>query len=440
MIIITTVGTSLMTNLIKDEFSSFNFDIGTSLRKEISTGKLNRESSDVESAISNHLKGNDKYPKDGIYGINLNASSEIKSICKIANGNPATIYLLATDTFMSEYAAKQIHYYLNANKGLHVLAPIRVNGLDIDQPDRFETVGFDELVTNFEYIRSIHKEENLILNISGGYKAMIPLTTIYAQLSKSEIAYIYENSEKIVRLGQMPLDFDWTIAELHYEYLTSKDLREETPTEDFIVSSMMRRGYLKSDKSLTALGDLLRKYIEKHLPQRSDVLGHYMEHKLFESFFYTPYKNYSVKSIGEAYYVERGNFSIFCKESMEGYERIEFDVELESPSGKTMWIECKSFAQKGQAINQVLKFLEFNKQGLQKQVEEIGIFIYKYQFQNISKNPFLPLYKKAKEEYGVDITIFYWNIPFNSEKESITYKKIFESRLVLGDNLNILNF
>lgn len=221
MIIITTVGTSLLTNLIKDEYASFRFDIGDSLRKAISTGKLNGESSDVESAISNHLEGNDKYPKDEIYGINLNASAEIKSICKIADGKPAIVYLLATDTFMSEYAAKQIQKHLNKKKNLVLKNPIRITDLDVDHPDDFEQAGFEKLIGELEQIRDKHPKEQFILNISGGYKALIPFLTIYAQLRNVSVKYIYENSDKLISIDKAPLDFDWEIIEQHYFALES---------------------------------------------------------------------------------------------------------------------------------------------------------------------------------------------------------------------------
>lgn len=217
MIIITTVGTSLLTNLTKEDYySSFNFDLSKSQRTVISQGELKSECADIESAISIHLNGDEKYPTNETYGININASAEIKSICKIANGNPSTVYLLATDTFMSEYAAKLIQEYLNERNGLIVNKPVRINDLDVERPNDFEQAGFEKLVGKLEEIRAKHDEKQIVLNISGGYKALIPFLTIYAQIRNLPVKYIYENSNELISINKAPLDFDWEIIERHY--------------------------------------------------------------------------------------------------------------------------------------------------------------------------------------------------------------------------------
>lgn len=225
MVIITTVGTSLLTNIIKNEISNkecFKIDTLTQThKKKISDGniglkELNNYSDEFNmfiNGLENPIEKYSKYKKDEKYELNINASAEIKSICKIANGEQATVYLLATDTFMSEFAAEKIKETLNKEeyklgvkfeKEKH-----KINGLKIDNSDEFQQSGFEKLIGAIDEIYAQHKKDNVILNISGGYKALIPFLTIYGQLKSLTINYIYEESNQLIEIQPLPISFKY---------------------------------------------------------------------------------------------------------------------------------------------------------------------------------------------------------------------------------------
>lgn len=432
MIIITTVGTSLLSNLLKEDVKgSFNYSLSSSTSKKIQNNSLRRENLEVASAINEVILGNEDFPIDEKYELNLSASAEIKSICKIADGTPAKVYLLATDTFMSGYAAKQIAEHLNGKNGLTVKNKGCISGLRIDAPEEFEQSGFEELIKVLDSIRQSHQDDEVILNISGGYKALIPFLTIYAQLESLPIKYIYENSDEVISIGRTPLNFDWDSAEAYYEYLQNPDLLTKAPIE--LTEAMEKNGLITEDNSFTPLGRMLKRYIGKHLPQRSDVLGWYMEHKLFESFFRKPYREFQVSSLGREFFYDPQVPCDFFEEKKKGLARIEIDVELKNDQGYLFWIECKSFSKRGKAIDQVKKALEFNSKYLKASIKNAGVFIYKYSFQKLPEHFYQNLADELLNEYGARLSVFIWDIPYSFQKNNINYKNIFEAKLEFSD-------
>lgn len=290
MVIITTVGTSLLTNLTKSDIQkSFKTGLSGTVINKIKNGSLTSSISSVDDAIELHINGNACHPKDKHYDINLGASAEIKSICKIANRNQATVYLLATDTFTSEYSAKKIREHIDGKEKLIVKEPIRITGLEIDQPDKFESIGFEKLITEFEKIKKNHEDEKIILNISGGYKALIPFLTIYAQIKKLKLQYIYENSSKLIEITPLELNFDWALMEALRPYLTeSINANKLGPNNSKIIESLVKNKLILSEGgdnySLSSLGQLLKSSFHSNTNLSNNILGTFLEYKYFEYF------------------------------------------------------------------------------------------------------------------------------------------------------------
>ncbi len=242
MIIITTVGTSLFTNLLKKNVEKcFGVSLGNSedIKEKIRKGAATKEDlSDINfggfidgqlayemQVCRNFILKDTNYPD-----INLNASAEIKSISKIANGKPATVYLLATDTFMSEFAAEKIREALNGRNRLTVKFETdkhKIEDLSIDDPEKFEQAGFENLINAIDNIYENHKKDEIILNISGGYKALIPFLTIYAQIRNLPLMYIYEKSGNLIEIGSLPINFDYLYIEAVKPFLKNYYLKEE---------------------------------------------------------------------------------------------------------------------------------------------------------------------------------------------------------------------
>jgi CRISPR/Cas system-associated protein Csm6 len=52
---------------------------------------------------------------------------------------------------------------------------------------------------------------NLVYNITGGYKALIPYMTIMAQLNKLPLFYIFEDTDDLIEIPQMPISINYSL-------------------------------------------------------------------------------------------------------------------------------------------------------------------------------------------------------------------------------------
>ncbi len=358
MIIITTVGTSLLSNLLKEEFKdSFKFQLSSSTSKKIQNNSLKRPDTQVSSAISEVLLGNEDFPVDRKYKINLSASAEIKSICKIASGAPATVYLLATDTFMSEYAAEQIAEHLNGKNGLTVINNGRINKLKIDAPKEFEQSGFGELIKMLDSIRQEHKDDEIILNISGGYKALIPFLTIYAQLKSLPLKYIYEDSEEVISIGSANLNFDWAIMEALRPYLVDKIIPADLGDNGEQIIKALKESYLilsngenNEEYLLSPLGKMMVNSFHDKTNLNNKILGTFLEYKYFEYYIKKEFNtDISVLEFDLPYtyeFSEDQNTFVFdfssSKTSKSSHKAGDIDLILESANKVTL-VEVKNF-------------------------------------------------------------------------------------------------
>jgi hypothetical protein len=93
-----------------------------------------------------------------------------------------------------------------------------VKGLQIKNATQFETEGFNNLLT---IIQKYKTKNNTILNISGGYKAVIPYLTLFAQLEEIPLKYMYEDSGELITVGNLPFSLDWAVVEALKPFLNN---------------------------------------------------------------------------------------------------------------------------------------------------------------------------------------------------------------------------
>jgi hypothetical protein len=66
---------------------------------------------------------------------------------------------------------------------------------------------------------------NVIINITGGYKATIPYLTILGQVNKCPIYYIFEDTDALIRIPYVPIDVNWGVFEENEKFFM--DLEKE---------------------------------------------------------------------------------------------------------------------------------------------------------------------------------------------------------------------
>lgn len=289
--IITTVGTSLLENN----------DINTTgLREKPFSDKKEGDISydNADKALS-QLIGKKESAVD--------ICAEIDSIVKIQQkkNKSVTVYLVCSDTILSPLCAKHIKCWLMKSKGKfqiedvkfeskygnHIVKDLCVTPNESDT-SLFIKKGIGELIKALSNATTQGKAE-FIINITGGYKAIIPIMTMFAQIKKLPLAYTYENSGELIVLEnkEFPMSFDWEIAQNAVQFLDDTYLaggdRNNRPSEDILnqlsTFGLVQKG--KKDKyEISALGTMLSAFVKNNPSVGNGTLGLFIEYLLYYHF------------------------------------------------------------------------------------------------------------------------------------------------------------
>lgn len=211
--VITTVGTSLFTNYMRKEVQKYwqdkadsdaiiqNFNIETNYKSLLKEQNGERAKNATKTAIDRYwLNGIETYVNEegdlectNINGLNRHCCAEVQTLLAIANkneyeGEPFCVYLLCTNTTLSKLAAKiiaEIDFAPVANITFHCFGDDKffpIEGLQVKDAETFRDAGFINLIDKVVAIKG--EDTSTILNISGGYKALIPPLTLLAQLEQ----------------------------------------------------------------------------------------------------------------------------------------------------------------------------------------------------------------------------------------------------------------
>ena len=226
-------------------------------------------------------------------------SAEIKSLSKIHKElkNDFEIYFLYSDTILSKLACELIEETLSGTG----FENSKVYKRSIDHLQILDGEVFKKgLVNLINEIYRIANEywDNVVINITGGYKATIPYLTILAQVNRCSIYYIFENTDVLIEIPYIPLDIKWSIFEKYEEFFFRlerdgiseiKDINEEDYKE--ILSLVERADNLYS---LNPLGVVLW----ERYKQRFDI---FWVSEIFKEYISKDqkYKNIAEKSLLE---------------------------------------------------------------------------------------------------------------------------------------------
>jgi len=232
--IITTVGTSLITNLLKqsDGFIT-NGDVS------ILEGRRYNESNKPE--IERRIEQLYKKIEKNLELQDASFSAESASLIKIAGElkEHVDVYLLATDTILSPICAEIIRKWFDIQKfnsehknleyfnSIHFEANPRyiIQGLQVKNKDDFERQGLTNLFNRFhEIAENGYFWDNCMINITGGYKALIPFISLIAQINSIPVFYTFQekNDEKfdLLSIPGLPINLDFELFEKYWEIIS----------------------------------------------------------------------------------------------------------------------------------------------------------------------------------------------------------------------------
>ena len=434
MKIITTVGTSLITNAldnncsIKNEYDNLKLK---SYEQGESDRHLQRHKGELKKKLCGYIKTKEKVKT---------LSAEIESIVAITKEEKSScdIHLIATDTILSPIACEFIKQALKNNKTTWKINDVFfdekdiIKGLQVQDATKFEQEGFMNLISRIDEIVTQPKET--ILNITGGYKALIPFLTLYGQVREIKLKYLYKedvgNSKKsdsqLIEVVSLPFNFDWQKAEIYHYYLHT-DILKKLPAGNPILEKLDGLKLVnKQTRKRTALGDLLFEYIDT-MPDSGGIFGYIFEQKMFE--YYVREMNV-IPKMNVIYYIKNDNRSTILKEVPEHergnnlYTKVEIDLLYEKEENGWIIIECKSY----EKIKEKLKTSIENSIYVVKQKVGIPVkfklIVHKYDFQKIERKK--QVFQKLKDGCSLPLEIFTVDVPIDLENADINYMRFMQ--------------
>jgi len=285
--VITTVGTSIFENYRK-YCQEYN--------KEKLTKNYLKESFDSrDSELDEEIKEKIKIWIKEISS-KTQISAEIKSLLKLKEekkNENIEVFLLATDTVASSLAAEILKEFLEKENFIVYFDPKKdvIKDLQVEDFDRFEK-GKNNLIHRIsKLIEEFVQDEkgskkrkfirkNVVFNITGGYKSIIPILTILAQLYESRLFYIFEESNDAIAIPRIPINFDPFLLESLYVDIF---LKKHTENYKFRNEYRLKEfGFIDKRNNITALGELFYQMAYTYNPLSPNVLGHFVEYKILE--------------------------------------------------------------------------------------------------------------------------------------------------------------
>ncbi len=138
-------------------------------------------------------------------------SAETKSLKSLQATAEDEIYFLHTDTedglICAEAVAEIAQGELNVTPILK-----RIKGLQVKDGNAFRKIGVDQLFVTLSELtagKEYGRDNEVVLNITGGFKSVVPYVTLFGLLRRFDITYIFEGSSSLIRMPPLPVQYDY---------------------------------------------------------------------------------------------------------------------------------------------------------------------------------------------------------------------------------------
>lgn len=204
-------------------------------------------------------------------------SAEIHSLVRCQLDKSDKVFLLYSDTPDGEVCAKLVEEYLLEKKLCEEVKIEKIEGLQIDEPGKFRSRGVPNYLEAVIGIGEKMGWPQSTLNPTGGYKALVPYTTLLGMIFGAEVCYIFDNSKELLHLPPLPIDFDDTklnpllpaMERIEKETaIREAEFWGTTPQEDRIQYKYLVEKDNQGLVTLSAIGLLVYKRLTKNLPRQ----------------------------------------------------------------------------------------------------------------------------------------------------------------------------
>lgn len=231
-VVITLVGVSLLENVLtkRQQLRSLGMPSADDVNDLIHRCKSNRltpeQASVLDDAFAEDMSGRFKraltelweseklrYTVDGGRRKRLFSPGELASLSLLHLEKEDKIILLYSETGKGAFCAAVLEQLVS--EGVAVPAGVEVDkrmieGLQVEDLSQFTDKGVVNYAQVIDRIIAEGDEETeVILNITGGYKGVAPIATIVALALDVEVCYLYEDSDEILFLPPLEVEFGY---------------------------------------------------------------------------------------------------------------------------------------------------------------------------------------------------------------------------------------
>jgi putative CRISPR-associated protein (TIGR02619 family) len=143
------------------------------------------------------------------------------------------IVLLSSDTNDGYCCTVAVKLYLEKYFSPITVEIERIKGLQIHDAKIFQTIGVVEFVKKITSTISAYGADNVILNPTAGFKALVPYTVLVGMIKGVKCEYVFEQSTTLLELPPLPIEFSRTQFESCRLILERIDRESFIPLNDW---------------------------------------------------------------------------------------------------------------------------------------------------------------------------------------------------------------
>ena len=130
------------------------------------------------------------------------ASAETNSLAKLKITQGDEVALLHSETPDGRICAEEVARL--AEKHFETAPTLReIAGLQVTDAQRFRRIGVQNL---FSVLAELHSHRpDVVLNATGGFKAVVPYLTLYGLMHRLQVIYLFERSDSLITTAAGPL-------------------------------------------------------------------------------------------------------------------------------------------------------------------------------------------------------------------------------------------
>ena len=204
-LIVSTCGTSLLTNNVAPDLRNLLTDFANQSRAE-------GVPVEPRQRIQQHLdRRREEFARETDLKRLMELSAELNGIVRFYEGNPGVArdqhVLLATDTWLGESTARIVANVLERYG--HRFEIKRVRDLRTDDPDSFRWAMSDLVAWCAETLKGYRDVGyRVVFNLTGGFKSVQGFMQALGMVYADESIYVFERTEQLLRLPRLPVQLD----------------------------------------------------------------------------------------------------------------------------------------------------------------------------------------------------------------------------------------